>query len=218
LSDKTDKNPNDTIIIDCGFQSKEEALKCVSLGDFIAFDVTFRKLLGTRVTGKSLDDRAGVATILAVLDFLKDKHSKIIPIVIFSDMEEVGERGAKIASQNIPADFAIAVDVSFALTNGEKKEKGGVMGNGTMIGISPIISRFLYEDFCKIAENKGTKYQIEVMNGLTSTNADQYQGMGIPSITLSIPLKYMHSPAEIVDLEDVSATAELIAEYINGTF
>lgn len=205
------------IAIDTG-ASKSELEKYVSYGDTVTFDVKCRSLLGERVTGGALDDRSGVAAILYALELLKDRETAYNVTVIFSAQEELGERGAKIGAYSLAPDIAIAVDVSFAYAEGEDRKKCGLLGKGAMIGISPSLSREISDGLVRAAESAGLPYQIEVMNGLTSTNADQYSvsRCGAKACTLSIPLRNMHTPVEVIDLSDVRNTAEILAEFIGG--
>lgn len=207
----------DEVAIDTGM-TKSELEKIVSLGDSITFDVKCKNLLNNRITGGALDDRSGVAAILYALELLRNKPLKYNIAVIFSAQEELGERGARIGAYEINPDIAIAVDVSFAYAMGEDVKKCGKLGKGAMIGISPCLSRKISKELILTAENTGIPYQIEVMSGLTSTNADQYavSRNGAEVCTLSIPLRNMHTPVEVIDMADVEYTARLIAEYIGG--
>lgn len=188
----------------------------VSPGDSITFEVQCRELLGSRLTGGALDDRCGIAAILCALELLKDCDTKYDVAVIFSSQEELGERGAAVGAFTVDADIAIAVDVSFAMAHGEDPEKTGRLGKGPMIGISPSLSREVTDALIAAAENAGISWQPEVMNGLTSTNADRYSVAreGAKACTVSIPLRNMHTPAEVIDLADVELTGRLIAEYL----
>jgi endoglucanase len=201
--------------IDTGL-TYDELADTVSLGDSITFDVKCRSLLGERVTGAAMDDRCGVAAILYALELLKDKKLKYNVTVIFSTQEELGERGAKIGAFTLDPDIALAVDVSFAFAPGENRKKCGELGKGAMIGISPSLSREISDGLINTAKNTGLSYQIEVMNGLTSTNADRYSVSrgGAKTCTISIPLRNMHTPVEVIDMADAKNTAELIAAYI----
>lgn len=204
----------DEMAIDTGM-SKDELEKIVSLGDSVTFDVKCRELLGERITGQALDDRCGAAAILYALELLKDCETAYNITVLFSAQEELGERGAKIGAYEINPDIAIAVDVSFAYSVGEKESKCGYLAKGPMIGISPSLSREISEKLVSAAEKSDIPYQIEVMNGLTSTNADRFSvnREGAKACTLSIPLRYMHTPVEVIDLKDVRLTGRLIAEF-----
>ncbi len=203
------------ICIDVGM-SKEQAEKVISLGDKIVFAPHCEKLLGDRISGTSLDDRCGVAAVLRAMDIVKDKALQCEVTVLFSTQEEVGERGAKIAAFDIDPDIALAVDVSFALTSDDSELKCGKMGKGCMIGFSPVLDRGLSERFKEIAIGKELPYQTEVMSGTTGTNADRFSVNrgGVKAVTLSIPLKYMHTPAEVISVSDVENTARLIAAYL----
>lgn len=205
----------DDLIIDTGLPVSEITAN-VSRGDKITFDTQFRELLNNEVTGCALDDRCGAAAVLYALELLKESKSECDFTVVFSAQEELGERGAKIAAYKVNPTLAVAVDVSFAYTSGECEYKCGKMGKGPMIGISPSLSGKLSEELICLCKENDIPYQIEVMNGLTSTNADQFSvnRNGCMAGTVSIPLKYMHTPSEIIKIEDVENTGRLIAELL----
>ncbi len=201
--------------IDTGL-AKEELEQIVSPGDAITFDVKCRSLIGSRITAGALDDRCGIAAILYALELIGDTSAKYNVTVVFSTQEELGERGAKLGAYETNPDIAIAVDVSFAYAEGEDRLKCGDLGKGPMIGISPCLSRRIFNELTAAAESAHLRYQIEVMNDLTSTNADQYSVSrdGAEVCTLSVPLRNMHTPAEVIDIEDVRLTGELLAAFI----
>lgn len=201
--------------VDTGM-TKSELEEIVSYGDTITFDVKCRSLIGSRITGGALDDRCGVASILYALELLKDQKTAYNVTVIFSAQEELGERGAAVGAFEINPDIAIAVDVSFAFAKGENEQKCGYLGKGPMIGISPSLSKEISHKLIDTAKNCKIPYQIEVMNGLTSTNADRYSvnREGAESCTVSIPLRNMHTPVEVIDISDVEFTGKLLAEFI----
>lgn len=205
----------DDITIDTGMPANE-LKKIVSCGDSVTFDTKCRKLLGNRITGSALDDRCGIASVLYALDMLKNAETKYNITVLFSTQEELGERGAKIGAYEINPDIAIAVDVSFAYALGENEIKCGFLGKGPMIGISPSLSREISDKLTDAALKNNIPYQLEVMNGLTSTNADRFSvnREGVKACTISIPLRNMHTPVEIIDIEDVKLTAQLIADFV----
>lgn len=218
LSNNEKKVPSfDDISIDTGF-SKSELENIVSLGDTVTFDVKCKELLNNRVTGGAFDDRCGMTAILYALELLKDKKISYNTTVIFSTQEELGERGAKIGAFEINPDISLAIDVSFAYMHGENEMKCGYLGKGAMIGIAPSLSREISDSLITIAKNMDIPYQIEVMNDLTSTNADQYSvsRTGSKACTVSIPLRNMHTPVEVIDLNDIELTGQLLAEFIKG--
>lgn len=205
------------IYIDTGL-SEAQAKDIISAGDTVTFDTEPKMLLGTRITGDALDDRSGIAAILYALSITDISALKCRLAVVFSAQEEVGERGAAVCAFEEAADIAIAVDVSFAYSSGEKPDKCGTLGKGCMIGFAPTLDGELSREFVNIAKSEDIPYQLEVMGGTTGTNADRYSvsGSGARAVTLSIPLKYMHTPAEMIDLNDVIGTGKLISAYLKG--
>lgn len=205
------------IYIDTGLNT-ESAGKIISAGDSVTFDAPPKVLHGTVVTGGALDDRCGIAAILYALSITDISSLKCRLCVVFSAQEEIGARGAAVCAYDVNADIAIAVDVSFAYSPGEKTESCGNLGNGCMIGISPVLDSGLSHELINIAETEKLPYQIEVMGKSTGTDADRYtvSGKGAKGVTLSIPLKYMHTPAEMIDINDVIATGKLISAYLKG--
>lgn len=206
-----------SIYVDIGM-TKAQAEKIVSLGDRVLVENTLELMRGHIVTSKALDDRSGVAAVLLALDKLKGKQTNYNISVLFAAQEETGERGAQTGAFSIAPDLAVAVDVSFAKTHFESEEDCGIMGKGAMIGVSPSLCRELSQAFIDTAQQKEIPYQIEVMNGKTGTDADKISvtRSGVKTVTLSIPLKYMHTPVEVLDLRDIDCTASLIAEFAQG--
>lgn len=210
-------NKIEDFYIDTGM-SFEAVSNIVEPGDRITFASMTKELLNDRITGPALDDRSGVASILYALELLRNQKYECSFSVTFSAQEELGERGAKIAAFDIDPDIALAVDVSFAYCLGDREYECGKMGQGPMIGISPSLSREISDKLIEISKNENIPYQLEVMNGLTSTNADQFSvnRTGCKACTVSIPLKYMHTPSEIIQIDDVENTGRLIAAYIRS--
>ena len=210
-------NKIEDFYIDTGM-SFEAVSNIVEPGDRITFASMPKELLNDRITGPALDDRSGVASILYALELLRNQKYECSFSIVFSSQEELGERGAKIAAFDIDPDIALAVDVSFAYCLGDREYECGKMGQGPMIGISPSLSREISDKLIEISKNENIPYQLEVMNGLTSTNADQFSvnKTGCKACTVSIPLKYMHTPSEIIQIDDVENTGRLIAAYIRS--
>ena len=210
-------NKIEDFYIDTGM-SFEAVSNIVEPGDRITFASMPKELLNDRITGPALDDRSGVASILYALELLRNQKYECSFSVTFSAQEELGERGAKIAAFDIDPDIALAVDVSFAYCLGDREYECGKMGQGPMIGISPSLSREISDKLIEISKNENIPYQLEVMNGLTSTNADQFSvnRTGCKACTVSIQLKYMHTPSEIIQIDDVENTGRLIAAYIRS--
>lgn len=213
--EKDNKAPEiNEISVDVGL-TQDEAKEIVSVGDRAVFKHNFIELLGNQICSSALDDRVGVCAILNALDELKNINAKIT--ILFSSQEEIGTRGAKSGVYDIDCDEAIVVDVSFGYSPLCNRSECGEIGNGAMIGISPILDRRMSDSMTKIAKSKNIPHQPEVMGGgHTGTNADviTISQRGIRTSLLSIPLKYMHSPIEIIDTGDIQAVTDLIVEYI----
>lgn len=205
----------DNLWFDTGI-SGEKLKKLVSLGDRIVFDGQPKELLNNCVTSKALDNRAGVAAVMYCGDLLKKQELNCKVIISLSTREEVNMLGAKTASFSCYPSEAIAVDVTFAKQSGVPTEKSGNLDEGPMIGISPVLDKEITEKLITAAKVKKMKYQCEVMGGATGTNADVISSTrgGIRTGLVSIPLRSMHTGAEVVSLNDVAATGELLAEYI----
>lgn len=200
--------------IDVGM-SGEEAKKHIPLGSRVIFARHYSELNETQVCANALDDRAGMAAILHCLRRL-DNACPMNVAVAFCVQEELGCRGSDPAARRLQPDQAIVTDVSFALTPDANPNKCGKMGNGVMVGISPILDSGMSDAMLEIAKENEIPYQYEVMGGGTGTDADHISGClcGIPTALLSIPQKYMHTPVEVVDLRDVAAVGDLMAAYI----
>ena len=203
--------------VDIGM-SKEKAESIVSLGDRVLVENKLELMQDHLVTSKALGDRCGVAAILLALDKLRNENTKYNLCVLFSAQEETGERGAKTGAYKLSPDLAVAVDVTFGKTHFESDDSTGQLGAGVMIGVSPSLSRELSDAFITAAKTADIPYQLEVMPGTTGTDADKISisKSGVKTVTLSIPLRYMHTPVEVIDLCDVEYTAQLIAEFAKG--
>ncbi len=203
------------IAIDIGM-NKEEAKKLVSSGDRITLNGEMKPLLGSRVCGAALDDRSGVAAILRCLEILGERVQNLPIRVMFSACEETGGSGAMVGGFNALADEAIAVDVSFAKAPGVKDTIYAELGAGVLVGYAPSLSFEMSRELERIAKEKNIKCQTEVMGSYTGTNADEIvtAGKGTKMALLSIPQRNMHTAAEVMDMNDIEATAQLMAEYI----
>lgn len=165
---------------------------------------------------KALDDRAGVAAVLWCLELLRDGPLACDLAVAFCVQEELGTRGAGTAAFGLAPDAALAVDVSFARTPDADPDKCGVMGKGPMIGWSPCLDAGISRRLTALSGKRGIPSQAEVMGGDTGTDADAIASVrtGVPAGLVSIPLKYMHTPTEVVQLSDVEDVGRLLAAYV----
>ena len=206
------------IAIDIGM-TKERAEQVIALGDSVIVNSRFRELAAL-VSAPSADDRAGICVILRALELLKERELCYDLAVCFSAQEETGERGVKQAAFWLIPDEAIVVDVSFGRTPDSCTHETAEMCSGAMIGVSAVLDRKMTEKLKLIAEKNSIPYTIEVMPASTGTNADAIvvSRAGVKCCTVSIPIRYMHTPIETVSTEDIEAAAKLIAEYAGGVY
>lgn len=204
-----------TMAVDVGFL-KEKTESLVSIGDRITMRSFNHKLLNSNIASSAFDDRSSIAAILRALELTKNKLNNIKLTVLFSSQEETGGSGAKVGAFSAMPDYSIVVDVGFGDDPYTDKMQTISLGKGPSIGISPTLDRDLTLKLVEIAKNKSIPYQHDVMGGRTGTNADSINttGCGVKTALLSIPLRYMHTANEIINLDDIEKTAELIAEFL----
>ena len=219
LTKPGDKLPDiEDMAIDTGLTG-DGLREMIQPGDRITFAMEPAKLLNGKITGKSLDNRSGCAVLIDTAARIIEGGKPACTVTIcLSEQEEVGCRGAASAVYAVHPDEAIVVDVSFGDMEGTPAHQCGALSKGPMIGISPTLSGEVTDRLIQLAEQKGIPYQREVMGGRTSTNADAISvaGAGVRAGLVSIPLRYMHTPVEVIDGLDVSGTAALLAAYIDA--
>ena len=199
------------MLIDVGLDA-DKARAFVRVGDFIAYESTFMQLLSNCVSGKSLDNRASIAVLISLLEMLRGRQIYSDLYIVFSSGEEFGGFGAAATAKEIEPDLAIVLDVTHAETPTAPDAECGKLGKGVMIGVSPALDAALTDRMLSIAEQSRIPHQIEAMSGRTSTNADTILPLcgGIPTSLLSIPLRYMHTPQELVSLADMVTVRSLL--------
>lgn len=197
-----------------------EVAKHIKIGDLLTYKTSPKTLFGNRISSSALDDRCGIAALIRCAELLSDASDlKYKIVVLLSSQEETYGTGAKTGAYKIDADEAIAVDVSFAsqpdITGMYSKIE---LSKGPMICISPILNKPMSDKLTEIAKKLNIPYQLEPISGITGTNADHISvsKSGVKTAVVSIPQKYMHTPAEVIDTDDVENTARLIAEYIKN--
>ena len=192
------------------------ARELISVGDMVTFRTCAHSLLGSRITAKSLDNRAGVTCLIELASRLSGKKLPMNVVFLLSDAEELGMRGAKTASFAIDPDEAIAIDVSFALAPDVSPSESGKLGGGAMIGIAPVLDKSISERLVSIAKENNIPYQCDVMGRSTGTNADviSINREGVKTGLVSIPLRNMHTDCEVIDLDDISSVCDILERYI----
>ncbi len=200
--------------VDTGM-SYDEANDVIAVGDSITFGNGTCELLGEMLSGKSLDDRSSVAALITVFKNLERIKMDADVYAVCSVKEEVGGYGAMTAAYRIEPDIAIAVDVCHGITP-DNSYSAYELGCGAVVTYGPNIHPKIYERIIETAKKYNIKTKTDVDGGNTGTDAwvMQVVGAGIPTGLLSIPLRYMHTSVETLDLADVKAVADLLTFFV----
>ncbi|MBQ8345081.1 MAG: M42 family metallopeptidase [Clostridia bacterium] len=209
--------------IDIGAKNKKEAERLVSVGDFFVAEPSLRRLCGSRVAGRPLDDRVGCAVLLSVAEALKDTALSGDVYYVFSVQEEVGCRGSKTAAFGLAPDYALCFDVTGTGDTPSASPMACSVGGGAAVKLkdsSVICHEAVVARLIELAKEKKIAYQREILlYGGTDTSSMQLSGCGSRAGALSIPTRYIHSGVELCDLKDAEACVALavaFAEAING--
>ncbi len=209
------------IYVDIGADSREEALKLVQIGDPVTYAEELDYINKEVVTARALDNRIGGFVISQVIRKLSEKRSnlKVNVIALNSIQEEVGGFGARMMSYRHMPDAAFVTDVTHATdTPGiDQREHGQVkLGNGPTVQHGGANHPEVVRHIETVAKAKKIELQHEATSVRTGTDTDSifYQRTGIPSALVSLPLRYMHSPAEVANLNDVAQLIELMTESV----
>ncbi len=210
------KNSFDNIYLDCGFSSKEEAEKSVSLGDPITFASPVLKLLNGKFCCPSLDNKAAVIALLETCEKVQTNNHLHF---LFTVGEESTSRGVKCANFNEKFDFALVVDAGFAKTKGLNEDQCILMDHGPSVSIADTLTRDVAFWISGVAKDKKMDLQIVVEPGGTGTSATalQLRNHGIPCALISIPIKNMHTASEIVSEKDIEKTVNLLCCLLEHT-
>lgn len=206
-------------LIDIGADTKKDAEELVQPGASVVFDTQVRRLAGGRISARALDDRLGVFIIMEAFKLAKEKGCKTGVYAAATVGEETTKNGAYWTASRVKPDMAVVVDVTYTsdclgmnvADSGEVK-----LGGGPVLCNSPIVIKRLNEALKACAADLGIKVQMEAASRLSYTDADKihFAEKGIPVVLVSIPLRYMHHPAEVADEKDVKECIELIAEFL----
>lgn len=202
--------------VDIGLDGDEVKEK-VRVGDMVTLRQEFMHF-GNLLTGKALDDRASVWVLMETLKELKDSPFEVHGV--FTTQEEVGLRGAITSSYIVEPDYAIALDVTLALDVPDVPAHQSVTKLGGGVGLkvmdsASISTRWLLDHFIDLAEKHDITHQMEVLPlGGTDAGPMQRARGGAPTVTLSIPTRYIHSVTETINKQDLYATKEILLKFL----
>lgn len=207
---------SDDLFIDIGARSRSEAEEVVRPGDYAAWDTPFRTLSATVVSGKALDDRAGCAMAAALA-----KEELPLPVdVAFTVQEEIGLRGAKVAAERVRPDFAVVLEATTCadMPDPSSRRRSTLLGRGpalTFQDASSIPHRGLLELLVRTAEDEGIPYQWkQTTAGGNDAGSIHVAAGGIPTVSISLPCRYLHTPRSLLSLADMEQAVRLVRAFL----
>ncbi len=206
------------LYVDIGAENKYDALKYVAFGDAGIFLQPYIELANNRAVAMAFDNKMGTWIVTEVLRLLREQTFEACVIGVSTVQEEIGLRGAYTSAFSSEADVGIALDVAHGTdTPGIEKKRAGDfrVGSGPMISRGANINPRVFELLVATAEAEGIPFQVASAARGTGTdaNAMQLSRGGMATGLLSVPLRYMHTPNELLSLDDLENTARLLAAF-----
>lgn len=213
-----DKKPStiDQHWLDIGARSREEALSLIAIGDPVTFAPRFVELAGGRYASPAIDDRAGVYVAFRALELVAAQSPGAHMTAAATVGEETVFLGARSLATALRPDVVVAVDVIFASDHpsvGPKELHGRVdLGAGPVLERGSFLNKRLFSLALEVAQDEGIPVQPHATGGETLTDADELMvAASAATMLVSVPVRYMHSPAEVIQGDDIEATARLLA-------
>lgn len=205
--------PWEELFIDIGLP-EAEVRDLVRVGDVVAPRRELLRLQGRRRAARAMDNRASLAALALALEALAGRAHEAEILVLATVQEEVGLRGAKTGAWDLAADAAIVLDVTFAGQNGVS-DVPGALGGGPLIGVGPNMHPGIARRLGELARAAELRHGREPLAGASGTDAWAFQvaASGLPCGLVSVPIRYMHSPVETVDLADIERAGRLVADF-----
>jgi len=208
----------ENLFVDLGARSQDEAEKLAKIGDYVAFKAGAREIGGDCLVGKALDNRAGCAILAEVLkeDYALDLTG------VFTVQEEIGLRGSGVAAYSVHPDFALVIETTSASDVPGTKEAGQVtkLGAGpalTLMDSSFIAPQQIVDLLVQTAEKHAIPYQFRrLTTAATDAGKISQTHAGILTAVVSVPCRYIHSPASILSLSDWQNTLRLVRAILNS--
>lgn len=206
------------LYIDIGAKSKSEAEKLISIGDYISFESDYIEFGNHLIKAKALDDRAGCAMIM---EFLKKEYNSTI-YAVFSVQEEVGLRGAAVAAYRLNPDIAIVLEgtTCYDVTGIKEPDYATRLGDGPALSIVDMVSYFdknLLKKLLEIANTNNIKVQFkQTIKGGNDAGKIHLTREGIPTASISVPCRYLHSPVSVIHKEDFENAIKLVTLFLES--
>jgi putative aminopeptidase FrvX len=205
--------------IDIGCSTKEQASKIVEIGDVAVPAVGYEQIREDKVVGRGFDDKVGAFVVSEVLKELTNCQFNASVYGVATVQEEIGLRGARTSCYGISPDIGIAIDVAFAsdFPQMDKKKIGQIdIGKGPVIARGPNINKKIFDLLIQTAKQDNIPYQVVAAPRATGTDANviQLTKQGVATALIGIPLRYMHTPVELISLIDVENAVKLLKSFI----
>jgi endoglucanase len=217
-SEERNKVPQFTDVwVDVGARDRKEAEAWVTHGDPVTFALGYRDLRNNLALSPAMDDKVGVWTVMEALRLLKGRPLQAAVYCVSTVQEEIGLRGAATSTYGIHPTVGVAVDVCHATDTpgNDKKQLGDTrLGAGPVVFRGPNINPRVFERLEQTARTHEIGVQVRGTPRATGTDANvmQISRDGVATGVLGIPNRYMHSPVEVVCLDDLDRAARLLAE------
>lgn len=217
LLEEADRKKNykrEDLFVDLGLPV-EKVRSLVNIGDLITLDGEAVELLNRRAAGKTMDDRACVGILLDIAERMQGMSHQADLYFACTTQEEVGARGAKVAAYTVDPHMAVVLDVSHAPIP-QSKPDTAIPLDAPAASYGPFIQHRLLDRLKATATKHGVKLNTEHAEGATHTDADNVQiaREGVPCVVLSLPLKYMHTTVELLDMNAMAECGRLVAHFL----
>ena len=209
--------PLSEMLIDTGY-TKEELEELCPLGTPVGFKPIYADLLNDRLAGKAFDDKACGACAIFGIDAVQRRDLAGDVYFLFSAFEETGMTGARVAGFGLRPDYALVLDVTHASVPEAKDRYLPEFGSGVAVAASPITNRRLTRMVTDLCKNGNIPFTVDACPGSTGTNANVLgvSAEGIPTALCSLPLKSMHTSAEVLSMEDARALSRVVSAFIKS--
>ncbi len=205
------------LLIDTGLLPSRVA-SLVRVGDIVSFATEPVELAGETLSGHSLDNRASIAALTVCLEDLQTKSHAWDVWAVATAQEEETLGGAATSAFHLQPDLAVVIDVTFARGPGASGWQTFALGKGPTLGWGANLHPFLFEKLKELADSLEIPVSTDLLPGHSGTDAHAVQVAreGIPTMLIGIPLRYMHTPVEVIAVKDVMRAGRLLAEFIVG--
>jgi tetrahedral aminopeptidase len=213
----TNPVPLEYLFVDTGLPARKVA-ELVQVGDLVSYAQPPVELSGETICGHTLDNRVSVAALSVCLEELQSRPHAWDVWAVATTQEEETFKGAVGSTYELHPTIAIAMDVTFAKGPGANNWQTVPLGKGPTLCMGPNTHPALFKAMKELADKLETPYGIEYAPRHTGTDghATQIAAEGVPTLVMGIPLRYMHTPVEVVAIKDIQRAGRLIAEFISG--